>query len=190
MLVHHRDGSGRRGAGADNSPRTSKRCAQHITVSATTNSITPAPCQLGPNAGRGGQGSTRPRQTSAAIPAKKSAGAESGGFVAKLAKPRKSLTSGFLDTNMRDHLASMRPDDDDIRRLDPDWDDVPAESPSSRTSVVLVWADGRPPTREVLVIVPSCGRTRAGSRRACRRGLASTKTPVSFGPRQRSAQTR
>ena len=46
------------------------------------------------------------------------------------------------------------PLDPDDLPADPDRDDVPEELLEHEGEMVLVWVDGQPPTREVLVIVP------------------------------------
>ena len=89
MLVHHIAGDGRRGGRADNSHRIWRAlCARcHGRRHAQLHRAGTVP--LGPKTGRGSQGSTRPRQTSARSPRKKAPG-KSGGVVSQNSRNRTS----------------------------------------------------------------------------------------------------
>ena len=134
VLVHHRDGSGVRGSRADNSPENLEAlCSKHH--GQRHHELHHAGVlELGPKSGRGSQGSTRPRQTSAVKPRKK-APAQIGGKRLEIRKP------------------SEMTDETDIDYLDPDRDDVPEELLEHEGErVFLVGEDGV--MDGTLVIVP------------------------------------
>jgi hypothetical protein len=71
-----------------------------------------------------------------------------------LSQPAAAKKTAPARPGYRPETPAQMIDDDDIRHLDPDYDDVPEDLAEHEGRRVLLWVDGQPPLEGTLVVAP------------------------------------